>query len=83
MDYADFYDIAEYGNKNWKGCFTSREIAMNAYDYLCEFKYSKRDGIITKSLRELINLLREDGSEECMHWADRISSNIQERSKYR
>jgi len=28
MTYEDFYDIAEYGNANWKGCFTPREIAV-------------------------------------------------------
>ena len=33
LEYVDFYTIAEYGNENWKGSFTPREIANNAYNY--------------------------------------------------
>ena len=29
LEYADFYDIAEYGNENWKGSFTQKGIANN------------------------------------------------------
>ena len=41
MTYDNFYTIAEYGNENWKGSFTPREVANNAYDYLCEYQASK------------------------------------------
>lgn len=48
MEYGDFYDIAEYGNANWKGNFTPKEIACNAYDYLVEkangFKHDRSKG---------------------------------------
>ena len=44
LEYADFYDIAEYGNENWKGSFTLREIACNAYDYKVEYDYSIKQG---------------------------------------
>ena len=44
MEYSDFYDIAEYGNENWKGCFTLKEIACNAYDYKAEYDYSIKQG---------------------------------------
>ena len=40
LEYADFYDIAEYGNENWKGSFTQKGIANNAYDYKAEYDYS-------------------------------------------
>ena len=40
MEYSDFYDIAEYGNENWKGCFTLKKIDCNAYDYKAEYDYS-------------------------------------------
>lgn len=76
MDYADFYDIAVYGNENWKGSFTPKEIACNAYDYACEFRYSKMDGIPTRTMKELCNLLKEDGTEECLEWAERITREI-------
>lgn len=76
MRYGEFYDIATYGNENWKGSFTPKEIACNAYDYLCEFKYSKRDGKLNHTMRELLKLLKEDGSEECLEWARQIESEI-------
>ena len=44
MTYDDFYKIAEYGNENWKGNFTPREIACNAYDYKAEYDYSIKQG---------------------------------------
>ena len=60
MEYADFYDIAEYGNKNWKGSFTPRGIACNAYDYLCEFYESKENEEPTEIIKTLCSLLEED-----------------------
>ena len=60
LEYSDFYDIAEYGNENWKGCFTLKEIACNAYDYLCEYRYSVAKGKPTNTMIELCKLIRED-----------------------
>ena len=60
MRYADFYDIAEYGNKNWKGSFTPREIACNAYDYKVEYDYSIKQGKPTRTMIELCKLIYED-----------------------
>ena len=60
MEYADFYNIAEYGNENWKGSFTPREIACNAYDYLCEYRYSVAKGKPTRTMVELCKLICED-----------------------
>ena len=60
MEYSDFYDIAEYGNENWKGCFTLKEIACNAYDYLCEYRYSVARGKPTHTMIELCRLICED-----------------------
>ena len=60
MRYADFYDISEYGNENWKGSFTPREIACNAYDYLCEYQASKIKGKPTRTMIELCKLICED-----------------------
>lgn len=77
MEFSDFYDIAVYGNEAWKGSFTPKEVACNAYDYLCEFKYSVRDGRPNHTMRELIRLLKEDGSEECLEWAERITREIE------
>lgn len=76
MEYADFYDIAEYGNKNWKGSFTPKEVACNAYDYLCEFEASKVNECVNHTMKELCRLLIEDGSEEAKEWLYRIVSEV-------
>ena len=60
LEYADFYNIAEYGSENWKGCFTSREIANNAYDYKVEYDYSIEQGKPTRTMVELCKLICED-----------------------
>lgn len=38
LGYGFWYDVAKYGNSHWKGSFTTKEIAINAYNYVCEFK---------------------------------------------
>lgn len=60
MKYADFYDIFVYGNyenTKWKGSFTQKEIACNAYNYLVDFEYSKAKGTVVSTIRELVDLL--------------------------
>ena len=60
MEYSDFYDIAVYGNDNWKGSFTLKEIACNAFDYYMDFEYSKVKGVVTEIIQQLIELLLDD-----------------------
>ena len=60
MTYDNFYTIAEYGNEHWKGSFTPREVANNAYDYLCEYRYSVAKGKPTRTMIELCKLICED-----------------------
>ena len=74
MEFNDFYTIAEYGSENWKGCFTPREIANNAYDYLCEYRYSVAKGKPTRTMIDLCKLICED-----MDYAD--YAEIQEESE--
>lgn len=74
MEYEDFYDIAEYGNANWKGYFTQKEIACNAYDYKVEYDYSIKQGKPTRIMIELCKLICED-----MDYADYVE--IQEESE--
>ena len=71
LDYADFYNIAEYGNENWTGNFSPREIANNAYDYKVEYDYSIKQGKPTRTMIELCKFICED-----MDYAD-----IQEESE--
>ena len=80
MEYSDFYDIAEYGNEHWKGNFTPREIANNAYDYMCDLEWSKNayvtDTVIAENIRELAKLLAIDGSDEAMLWLGQIADEL-------
>ena len=76
LDYEFFYNIADYGNTNWKGNFTAKEIACNAYDYLVEFEKSKNDEKPTPTIEELAKLLAEDGSEECKEWLYRMVDEL-------
>ena len=74
LEYADFYDIAEYGNENWKGSFTPKEIANNAYDYKAEQDYSIKQGKPARTMIELCKIICED-----MDYAD--YAEIQEESE--
>ena len=74
LEYVDFYDIAEYGNENWKGSFTPKEIACYAYDYKIEYDYSIEQDKPTHTMIELCKLICED-----MDYAD--YSEIQEESE--
>ena len=74
MEFNDFYTIAEYGNDIWKGSFTPREIANNAYDYKTEYDYSIEQGKPTHTMIELCKLICED-----MDYAD--YAEIQEESE--
>lgn len=78
LDYGDFYDIANYGNENWKGGYTLKEIACNAYEYFADFEYSKAKGSyhISSTIQELLRLLDEDGSEEANHFAIQIRKEL-------
>lgn len=60
LEYSDFYDIAEYGNKYWKGGFTQKEIACNAYVYKAEYVLSVVQGKPTFTMIELCRLICED-----------------------
>lgn len=79
ITYNDFYAIAEYGNANWKGGYTPKEIACIAYDYLCEYQASIEQGKPTHTMQELCNLLEEDyknGSEEAKEFLERITDKL-------
>lgn len=76
MEYGNFYDIAKYGNEAWRGFFSQKEIAENAYIYLCEFILSKANGKPNHTMQELCKLLKQDGSEQCLEWALQIEEEI-------
>lgn len=81
MTYGDFYDIAEYGNKNWKGDFSPKEIACNAYDYFSEYIISKVNDKLTSAIISLLENLDEDilcdkDNEEAKKYANLIREGL-------
>ena len=66
MDYKFWYNLAVYGNTAWKGSFSEREIAENAYEYLCEWEYSVKHKSISQNIDILMHLLHEDYCNGCM-----------------
>lgn len=76
MEYADFYDIAVYGNENWKGSFSPKEIACNAHIYYADFQWSKKNEEISFVIKELAKLLIEDNSDDCKEWLYTIASEL-------
>lgn len=60
MTYEQFYDIAEKGNKLWRGKFSSKEIAQNAYDYKAEYILSMSQGRPTSTMVNLCFQICED-----------------------
>ena len=81
MTYADFLVIAEYGNKNWKGNFTSEEVRENARIYYADFKWSKVHDVIADSIKSLTKNLIEDTREmpdleEPKKWLFKMASEL-------
>ena len=76
LEYIDFYDIAEYLNNVNRNVFSAREVAENAYIYMCDFKWSKEQNKIAHTIYELLDLLKEDESEECKYWVEQIIDEI-------
>lgn len=76
MTYKDFYEIATYGNEMWKGCFSPKEVACNAFDYYADFQWSKENETIAHNIQELAKILAEDGSEECKDWLYEMATEL-------
>ena len=81
MEYADFYDIVEYANENWKGNFTPKEIACYAYDYYSDFLWSKVNNEISDVIDGLIKNLEEDlanmpDNEDVSEWLRCIKEEL-------
>lgn len=60
LGYLNFYDIAEYGNEHWKGNFSPREIADNAYNYKTDYDHAIADDKPNTTMIDLCRLICED-----------------------
>lgn len=76
IDYSYFYDVAVYANNNWKGFFSEKEIACMAYEYLCDFQTSERNGYASGSMGELLRALRDEKCIEAFQWYKEIHDAI-------
>ena len=86
MEYADFYDIAVYGNKYWKGSFTPKETACNAYTYYADYEWSIEHNELADDIVILLQYLKEDllnmseddfDYEEVIFWITEIEEPFQ------
>ena len=72
MKYQDFFEIARYGNENWKGYYTEEEVIQNAKNYQENYDWSKANGQVDDyTTMFLLNNLAEDwanGNYEVEKW---------------
>lgn len=81
MTYEDFLRIAEYGNKNWKGSFTKKEIEQNAEIYYADFLWSKANETISETIKTFAKNLADDvrempDLEEPKQWVYQIAEEL-------
>ena len=79
MDFGFWYDVAEYANENWKGGFSPKEVAENAYEYLCEWEFTMKVGVVTPTIETLMEQLHEDlinGNEKAEEFHDEIKYQL-------
>lgn len=72
MKYQDFFELARYGNENWKGYYTEEEVIQNAKDYYANYEWSKANKEIDEyTTMFLLEKLAEDlvnGNSEPTKW---------------
>lgn len=76
-----FYDLAQYANENWRGKFSSKEIAEHAYIYTMEMKYSIKHSELSHTIQDLKDQLYEDmrnGSVRAKELFERIEDYEEE-----
>nr|DAH71518.1 MAG TPA: hypothetical protein [Caudoviricetes sp.] len=69
ITFEDCYDMAVYANENWKGNFTAKEIAENAYNYLCDIQEAKEKNEPNRTVTSLLNNMDEDDTTESNYYA--------------
>lgn len=79
LEYTDFSSIAEYGNENWKGAYTKKEVKLNADNYWKDYQWSMQNEIIAESISFLLsNLLQDwnDGNENVISWLIQLINDL-------
>ena len=60
LNYYDFYDIAKYANKNWKGGFDEKGVGYMAHIYTDDYENGINNDEPMTVIDELKNRLEED-----------------------
>lgn len=80
MKYQDFFEIARYGNENWKGYYTEEEVTRNAKNYQENYDWSKTNGQVDDyTTMFLLNNLAEDwanGMDEVTKWLKEMITEL-------
>lgn len=63
LTFEFWQNVADYGNYNWNGHFSDREIRENAELYFEDWKYSIKQKELSDTIRTLIRNLTEDVEE--------------------
>lgn len=83
MKYQDFFEIARYGNENWKGYYTEEEVIQNAKNYQENYDWSKANGQVDDyTTIFLLNNLAEDwanGNYEVAKWLREMITELEMR----
>ena len=80
MKYQDFFELARYGNENWKGYYTEEEVIQNAKDYYANYEWSKANKEIDEyTTMFLLEKLAEDwvnGKSEPTKWLKEMITEL-------
>lgn len=72
-DFGFYYDLAEYCNKAWRGKYSPREVATNAFLIWQGVDEKLCTGCDTVEIGEILDALKEDidnGSDEAQAFYD-------------
>ena len=77
MEFLFWYDVASYCNTAFKGNFSEREVAENAYELKCEWDWSIQHGKVGYGIIGLLAELRMDNTDEVDQFIEAIESEIE------
>lgn len=77
MNYGFWYDVAEYMNEAGRGKFTPREIAGNAYEYLCEWELTCRNCEPSFNMQALMEELEATDDENAKGFLEEIREELE------
>lgn len=82
MTFKDFYEMMDYANTMWKGCYTEYEKAEYAHDFCNEYETCKKYGYASFLINSFYSSLMEDYEEgmknggvdaQLEYWVDGLS----------